>query len=359
MAPSTHSPAKDAMPPISALQTAPAPAAVVDGYGRRLRYLRVSVTERCNLSCHYCNPVKGCFGHGADTLDWDDLDFLVGTAVEHLGVEAIRITGGEPTLRPGLANWIRGIRRHGGLRDVSMTTNGVLLAQQGEALRSAGLNRVNVSLDTWDPRRFAEVTRGGSLERVLHGLEMARHLFDRVKINCVALRGITIPEIERYIEYSHEKGVEVRFIELMPIFDQKEFYNKHFIPTEKLMQAITSLGHELIAEEDTGPAARNRTGYGPATTWGIKGTNARIGFISQMSNTKCLTCNKLRVTSDGALKPCLLMPEEVDLLTPIRRRDPQPLIRAMRLAFLSRPERYDARTALEAPVGRPMQATAG
>ncbi len=335
------------------------PAPVIDSFGRRLRYLRISVTDRCNFSCHYCNPVKGCFGHGGDTLSWEDLDFLVATCVEQLGVEAIRITGGEPTLRPGLADWIRGLRRLDGLRDVAMTTNGVLLARLGPELRDAGLDRVNVSLDTWDDARFSEVTRGGSLARVLEGLESAIQNFKRVKINCVALRDVTIPELDRYVRYSHENEVEVRFIELMPIFDQKEFFAKHYIPTEALIDALTNLGYKLVAEEDTGPASRNRTGYGPATTWSIEGTRARVGFISQMSDTKCLTCNKLRLTSDGALKPCLLMPEEVDLLTPIRRRNPKPIADAMRNAFLLRAERYDARTALEQPVGRAMQATGG
>jgi len=336
-----------------------APAPVIDGYGRRFRYLRVSVTDRCNLSCKYCNPVKGCFGHGADPLSWEDLDFLVATCVEELGVEAIRITGGEPTLRPGLAGWIAGLRRMEGLRDVAMTTNGVLLPRLGPELRDAGLDRVNVSLDTWSPERFSEITRGGSLARVLEGLDAATHLFKRVKINCVALRDVTIPEMDQYVRYSDEKGVEVRFIELMPIFDQKDFFHRHYIPTDELLAAISELGYRLVPEDDDGPANRNRTGYGPAKTWLVEGTRARIGFISQMSDTKCLTCNKLRMTSDGALKPCLLMPEEMDLMGPIRARDPNGVTRAMRHAFLTRPERYDARTALEQPAGRAMQATGG
>jgi cyclic pyranopterin phosphate synthase len=332
---------------------------LVDDFGRRLRYLRLSVTDRCNLSCHYCNPVKGCLGHEADTLSWDDLSFLVDCCVGELGMEAIRITGGEPTVRPGLIEWIRSIRGHAALQDISMTTNGVLLSRMAEELASAGLDRVNVSLDTWDAGRFAQITRGGSLPRVLEGLHAAIRTFARVKINCVSLKGVTIPEIEEYVRFSHEHSVEVRFIELMPLFDQKEYFRQHFLPTEELMRAFEDLGYRLVAEADEGPAARNRTGYGPATTWAVEGTRARIGFISQMSDTKCLTCNKLRLTSDGALKPCLLMPEEVDLLTPIKSRDRGAIVKAMTKAFLDRADRYDAQTALEKPVGRPMQATGG
>lgn len=334
------------------------PRAITDRFGRRLRYVRISVTELCNLACTYCNPVKGCAATHQHRLSWDDLDFLVDVCVNDLGVEAIRVTGGEPTIRPGLADWIRRIRRHGGLRDVALTTNGVLLEKMADELRHAGVTRVNVSLDTFDAEKFRAITRGGSLERVLAGIEAARTRFERVKLNAVALRDFNDHELPDFVAFSDRTGVEVRFIELMPIFDQKEYFHRHFLAVEELQRKLAELGYELHAEGD-GAAAGNRTGYGPATTYRIAGSRARIGFISQMSNTKCLACNKLRLTGDGSLKPCLLSPEEVDLLPAIQTRDRAPIVAAMRRSFLDRAERYDALVALTQPVARTMQATGG
>lgn len=332
--------------------------ALVDRFGRRFRYVRVSVTDLCNLSCHYCNPVRGCASTHEHKLSWDDLEFLVDVSVNDLGAEALRITGGEPLVRPGLAAWIARIRRHEALRDVAMTTNGILLKAMGPALREAGLDRVNVSLDTFDADRFAEITRGGSLGRCMEGIETAQRLFRRVKLNCVALKGSIQQDLERFVVFSDERGIEVRFIELMPIFDEKAYFHEHFISVEEVKSQIAALGYELVPEGD-GPADGNRTGYGPATTFRVSGTRARLGFISQVSNTKCLSCNKLRLTSDGALKPCLLMPEEIDLTGAIQRRDREAVASAMRHQFLSRADRYDALTALTKPAGRGMQATGG
>jgi len=333
-------------------------ASLADRFGRRFRYLRISVTDLCNLSCMYCNPVKGCAGVHPHKLSWEDLDFIVDVAVNDLGAEAIRITGGEPLVRPGIVQWIKGIRRHGGLRNVALTTNGILLAGMAASLREAGLDRVNVSLDTFDPVRFREVTRGGSLERCLDGIDAALLNFGQVKVNCVALRGAVETDLERFIRFSHDRRVEVRFIELMPIFEQKDYFHTNFISVDELRGMIAALGYRLESEGD-GPAEGNRTGYGPATTFRVVGTRARIGFISQMSNTKCLSCNKLRLTSDGALRPCLLMPEEVDLSPAIKARDRAAAADAMRRQFLGRAERYDPETALRGPSGRGMQSTGG
>ncbi|MDK2973053.1 MAG: 3,8-cyclase [Candidatus Sumerlaeota bacterium] len=335
-----------------------APSPVVDRFGRRFRYVRLSVTDLCNLSCHYCNPAQGCASTHQHKLSWDDLDFLVDVSVNDLGAEAVRITGGEPLVRPGLAGFIRGIRRHAALSDVALTTNGVLLERMGPALRDAGVDRVNISLDTFDAERFADITRGGSLQRCLDGIEAARTLFRRVKINCVALKPTVIAELADFVRFSHDKRIEVRFIELMPIFDEKEYFHAHFISIDDLRHHLDELGFTLVPEGD-GPAEGNTTGYGPATTYRVAGTEARIGFISQMSNTKCLSCNKLRLTSDGALKPCLLMPEEIDLLGPIHRRDRAAVGQAMRWQFMMRADRYDTAIAVGQPVGRGMQATGG
>lgn len=344
------------MPPITA--AAPHPNLVVDRHGRRLRYLRLSVTDVCNLSCHYCNPVRGCGETHPHRLSWTDLDFLVDVCTTDLGIESLRVTGGEPTVRPGLTTWIAGLRRFAGLRDIAMTTNGILLERMAPELKEAGLTRVNVSLDTFDPEKFRDITRGGSLQRVLAGIETARTLFPRVKLNAVALKSLTPPELPRFVEFSDRHGIEVRFIELMPIFDKKMYFDDNYISVEELMGELARLGWDLEPEGD-GPADGNRTGYGPATTYRVRGSNARIGFISQMSATKCASCNKLRVTSDGALKPCLLSPTESDLAPAIASRDRAAIVSAMRTAFLERPERYDEIVARTQSLGRSMQATGG
>ncbi len=348
-------------PPPATLLDAPRPAAapaVVDRYGRQLRYVRVSVTDLCNLSCHYCNPVKGCLNTHPHKLGWDDLDFLVDVSVNELGVESIRVTGGEPTTRPGIVEWIAGIRRHAGLREVAMTTNGILLAKMAPALKAAGLTRVNVSLDTFDADKYSDVTRGGSLTRCLEGIIASQEHFSRVKVNCVLLRDFNSAELGRFVSFSDQNRIEVRFIELMPIFGEKEYFHRNFISVEETISLITGLGYTLEAEGD-GHAAGNLTGYGPATTYRVKGTAARLGFISQMSNTKCLSCNKLRLTSDGALKPCLLSPDEIDLTPAVKARDRAVVASEMRRQFIERAERYDLTQALTDPFKRGMQATGG
>jgi cyclic pyranopterin phosphate synthase len=345
-------------PMMSTSEILTARPSVVDKFGRRLSYVRLSVTELCNLSCTYCNPTKGCGASHPYRMGWDDLDFLADVCVNDLGVEALRITGGEPTIRPGLTEWIRGLRRHPGLIDVALTTNGILLAKMAAELADAGTTRVNVSFDTFDEDAFREVTRGGNIARVLEGIAEAKRHFRRVKINAVALRDLNLSQLGRFVEFSNANEVEVRFIELMPIFDQKEFFHANYISVDELKQELARLGHVLVAEGD-GAAEGNRTGYGPATTFRVEGTRARLGFISQMSNTKCLSCNKLRLTSDGALKPCLLSPNEIDMSGAIKSRNRETIVNHMRKAFLERPERYDEIIAMTESLGRSMQATGG
>ncbi len=347
------------MTPAETKSAGPAPIPVVDRHGRRLRYVRLSVTDLCNLSCHYCNPVQGCSSAHPHRLSWDDLDLLVDVSVNHLGVEAIRVTGGEPTIRPGLADFIRRINRHPRLRDIAMTTNGIRLAQIGAELRDAGLRRVNISIDSFDSKKYADVTRGGSLARCLEGIHAARQLFAVVKLNAVLLRNLNADEVPQFIAFSDRHGVEVRFIELMPIFGEKAYFHREYISIDEVRGRIADAGYALEPEGDTRCANGSPNGYGPATTYRVGGTGARIGFISQMSDTKCLSCNKLRLTSDGALKPCLLSPDEIDLLPAIKERDAAAVASVMRRQFLDRAERYDALRAFTDPFSRGMQAIGG
>lgn len=343
------------MPWVDLMNSAPAQTnhfmPVIDPFGRRLRYLRVSVTDRCNLSCHYCNPA-GPYRSETARLSWDDLDYLISVAVNDLGIEAIRLTGGEPTVRPGLADFIARINRHRGLTDISMTTNGIRLDALAPELARAGLRRVSISIDSLDHFRYAAITRGGSLARCLEGIAAACGYFDTVKLNIVALRDFNMPnEIETFIEFCDKYKVEFRVIELMPIFDQKQYFHSQYISATEIQEELLNRGIQLIQTE--------KTGYGPAESYQIEGTNARIGFISQISETKCDTCNKLRISADGAIKPCLLSPEESSIVDILQSRNRKDLCRYLRKAFVKRPLRYDQNSAMTKSLQRGMQAIGG
>jgi cyclic pyranopterin phosphate synthase len=325
---------------------------VVDVHGRTLRYLRVSVTDRCNLRCEYCSPNGTCPTLAPEPLSWDDLRWMVKVAVDRLGVEALRITGGEPTVRPGLVEWVRSLQAVDGLADVSMTTNAVRLAEMAGPLAQAGLRRVNMSMDSLKPDRFRVITRGGDLHRVLRGIEEAKRHFMHIKINVVALKDRTTGELADFVAFSDRHDIEVRFIEPMPLDDEKVYWRDVFVPVAELKQRLVESGHILE------PVERS-TGYGPSTTFRVSGTRARLGFISQMSCTKCATCNKLRMTSDGTLRPCLLSAEEVPLKTVIAARDEQAFVSALSGSFLSRPREYRLEDAVGKSLGRSMQCIGG
>jgi len=328
---------------------------VRDQLHRPLGVLRLSLTARCNLACPYCLPD----GHDPPGLLSHEQRLMVIEAAVALGARRLRLTGGEPLLHGGVEALIAAARPLG-LHDIALTSNGgLLLSRLAEPLRAAGLDRVNVSLDTFDAERFAEVTRGGTLARVLDGIHTARRVFSRVKLNAVLLRGVNSEDLPRFVEFSDQYGIEVRFIELMPIFGEKDYFHRHFFSVSEAQDALARAGIHLEPEGSAGPAEGNRTGYGPATTYAVQGSTARVGFISQMSSTKCLSCNKLRLTSDGALKPCLLSPNEIDLAPAIHRRDRAAIADAMRQQFLERAERYDLVEALNDPFRRGMQATGG
>lgn len=337
---------------MSHLPVAMAPC-VRDRFGRTLRYLRLGITDRCNLSCLYCNPGGRCVTFAPEPLSWADLAWIVEVAAGDLGIEALRITGGEPTIRPGLADWIRTMRsRLPAIRDVSMTTNGLLLARLAVPLAQAGINRISLSLDSLRPTTFRAITRGGDLKAVLAGFNAAVPVFGLVKINAVILRQSNLEELADFVAFSNQHRVEVRFIEAMPLGDDKGQWRAAFVPVSEIRQRIQAHGYELVAD---GPSV----GYGPSTSWRVVGTQARLGFISQMSCTQCATCNKLRVTADATLRPCLLAPDEVPLADIVRRRDADALADALSVAFLTREAQYSLRGATTSPLGRSMQCIGG
>jgi cyclic pyranopterin phosphate synthase len=282
-----------------------------DQYGRLLTDLRVSLTDRCNLRCVYCMPEDGIdFRPPAELLQDDELVTLVEIAAE-LGVEKIRLTGGEPTVRPGIVSLVRRVAAIPGIRDLAMTTNAVLLEALAAPLAEAGLTRVNVSLDTMDPGKFSRITRGGHVDRVLAGIERAEAVGLRpMKVNSVVVRGFNEADVVPLAALTLERDWEVRFIEVMPFGTVADVADAGIVRSEETMARI---------EAALGPLAPlDLTGGAPARTYRLRGASGTLGFISPVSEPFCVKCGRIRLTADGRLRLCLLRDDEADLLTPLR-----------------------------------------
>jgi len=302
---------------------------IPDSFGRTINYLRISVTDRCNLRCLYCMPVEGVpqMSH-SEILSYEEIWTVVRAAAE-MGISRIRLTGGEPLVRAELPKLVHMISEVEGIEELSLTTNGTLLNEYALELKQAGLSRVNVSLDTLKTDQFRYITRLGRLETVLDGIQAAKEAgLGPVKINTVVMRGINDDEILDFARMTYE-GWHVRFIELMPFKDVAEF-----VPSIELRQHISLLGNL----EPCAPV----TGNGPATYYRLAGTRGTIGFVSPLTETSfCSRCNRMRLTPDGKLRPCLLGEDEIDLKTPLRNKASMEEIKRLILeAVASKPERH-------------------
>lgn len=288
-----------------------------DGFGRSIEYLRVSVTDRCNFRCLYCMPVEGLPWLQRETLLTDDEIVDVVRQLAALGLRRIRITGGEPTLRPGLPALIARMRAAATLDDVSLSTNGVRLAGVARELRAAGVDRVNVSVDSLRPERIAAVARRNLAFDPRAALDAALDAgFDPVKVNVVVLRGVNDDEIETLAALALERPVHVRFIELMPVGDVHGAGPEHFMAADEILERLERRFGPL--EAAPGPPRGN----GPARYHAIAGARGSIGVITPMSHTYCASCNRVRLTADGRLRTCLFGEHEVDLRTPLRSGEP-------------------------------------
>ena len=280
---------------------------ILDSFGRSINYLRISVTDRCNLRCIYCMPPEGVpqMFHN-EILSYEEIQTVVQAAAE-LGINRIRLTGGEPLVRADLPELIKMLSQIEGIQELALTTNGTVLKKYALELKQAGLSRVNVSLDTLKPDKFRYITRLGELKSVLEGIEAANEAgFDPVKINTVVMRGINDDEILDFAKMTYKDGWHVRFIELMPFKGVAEF-----VPSIELRQHISLLGK-------LEPCA-SITSNGPAMYYRLSGAKGAIGFISPLTETSfCSRCNRMRLTSDGKLRPCLLGEDEIDLRMPLR-----------------------------------------
>lgn len=292
---------------------------LIDTHGRPITYLRVSVTDRCNFRCVYCMPAGGIVQRDhAAIMRYEEIAAVVRLAAEH-GVRKVRLTGGEPLVRADLPALVRMIAGIPGVEDISLTTNGFLLEKMAPALRDAGLTRVNVSLDTLNPETFARITRGGSLDTVLRGLEAAeRQGFAPIKINVVVMRGVNDGELCSLARLSLERGWIVRFIELMPVMNQQPWGESFPHPSE----AFISIRDVQEALKPLGLAPVLSSHLGPAREYTLEGGKGRVGFISPLSDHFCEQCNRLRVTADGSFRPCLLQDIEIPFLAALRAGEP-------------------------------------
>ena len=335
------------------------PRPLVDGFMRRITYLRLSVTDRCDLRCSYCMPERMTFLPKKEVLSLEEL-YELATGFIARGVTKIRITGGEPLVRRDIIDLFSALGRrlgppgHGGLEELTLTTNGTQLAQHADALARAGVRRVNVSLDTLDRARFAELTRRDSLPQVLEGIAAARAEGLKVKLNAVALKGVNEDELPDLIAWGHDEGHDVTLIEVMPLGDVEEERLDQYLPLDSVRARLEA--RWTLTDSD------HRTG-GPSTYVDIAETGGRLGFITPHTGNFCAGCNRLRVTATGQLYPCLGGGEQVDLRRALRSDDAEAqLSAALDEALRIKPEKHhfrmDARGAAPA-LARHMSMTGG
>ncbi len=286
---------------------------MLDNYQRDINYLRISITDRCNLRCRYCMPKEGLsqIGHD-DILRYEEILRVVRSSVS-LGVAKVRITGGEPLVRRGIVPFVAALKALAGIEDLSLTTNGILLERCAADLFQAGIRRINVSLDSLNPDKYHDITRGGSLADVLRGIAAVYDQgFSPIKINVVAIKGFNDDELLDFARLTLENPYQVRFIELMPLGHPGRDNLGKYLASEAIMGAIAN---KYSLSPVNGEGARMD---GPAKMYRIEGGRGEIGFISPVSHHFCHLCNRLRLTADGKLRACLLSDEETDLKTPLR-----------------------------------------
>jgi cyclic pyranopterin phosphate synthase len=302
--------------------------ALVDSHGRKINYLRLSVTDRCNLRCSYCMPATGVSKVScSEVLRYEELLALAAAAVR-VGIEKIRVTGGEPLVRKGLPAFLQQLAQLPGLRQLVLTTNGVLLAEQAQALKAAGVQRLNISLDSLRPATFASITRGGELARVLAGIAAAEAAGFPIKINMVVMRGINDDEVADFAALTLDKPISVRFIEFMPAA-RTENYRSLLVPGHEILNALA----RRFAIE---PLASGVL-CGPSRNFQISGAAGTIGLITPLSGHFCGDCNRIRVTSTGMARSCLFGSDAVDLKPFLSGTDSVALEQALRRLAEAKP----------------------
>lgn len=285
---------------------------LIDAFGRVHTNLRVSVTDRCNIRCFYCMPAENVrFKPRHELLTFEEIVRVVRVAAA-LGVNKLRLTGGEPLVRHDLPLLVQKLVEIPGITDVALTTNGILLAEQAEALKDAGLHRLNISLDSLDPETFFRIARREGLDRVLAGIAAAKRAgFQQTKLNAVAIRGLTEPDIVPLSRFAREQGMEMRFIEFMPLDAEGNWDNQQVLSGQQIREVLEAEFGTLV------PARRDDPSQ-PATDYAFADGGGMIGFINPVTQPFCAACNRLRLTAEGQLRNCLFSTEEWDVRAVLR-----------------------------------------
>jgi cyclic pyranopterin phosphate synthase len=312
------------------------PGVMIDPFGRHISYLRVSVTDRCDFRCVYCMAEDMTFLPKREVLSLEELERLCSAFVRR-GVKKLRLTGGEPLVRKNVMSLIRGLGRHldsGALEELTLTTNGSQLAKYASELATVGVKRINVSIDTLDATKFRELTRWGDLDQVVRGIDAAQQAGLAIKINAVALRGVNDSEFDRLIRWSHGRGMDITFIEVMPMGEIGD--------TARLDQYMPlSMARAEIERQFTLTESGHRTG-GPARYFDVAETGGRLGFITPLTHNFCESCNRVRLTCTGTLYMCLGQEDAADLRAPLRASgDDELLDRAITAAIARKPKGHD------------------
>jgi len=329
---------------------------LVDPFGRAITYIRVSVTDRCDFRCAYCMSEDMTFLPKPDLLTLEELDRLC-SAFVRLGTRKIRVTGGEPLVRRGIMTLFRSLSRHvgsGALDEVTVTTNGSQLQRFARELADCGVRRVNVSLDTLDPRKFKEITRWGDFSQVMRGIDAATAAGLKVKINTVALKGFNDGEAPELVAWAHGRGHDLTFIEVMPLGDVQAARFDQYLPLSELRASLS--------RRFTLTPSRYASG-GPARYFDVSETGGRLGFITPLTHNFCESCNRVRVTCTGTLYMCLGQDDSADLRAALRRSESdEPLEEAIRAAIARKPKGHDfliERERSHASTSRHMSVTGG
>jgi len=329
------------------------PSRLLDSYGRLHNNLRISVTDRCNIRCVYCMPEQVTFLPRAELLSFEEIERFVRIALT-LGINKVRLTGGEPLVRRDLPRLVEKLASIPGLRDIGLTTNGILLAPLARTLREAGLKRINVSLDTLDSDKFQQLTRRPGLEQVIEGIIAAKEAgFDPVKVNAVAIRGSTEDDVVPLGQFARHYGLELRFIEYMPLDAGHQWERAKVLFASDIIEILERGIGPLVAARDQDPRA-------PALDYDYADGAGRVGFIASVSRPFCLSCNRIRLTSDGKLRNCLFALDETDIRSLLRGgADDQQIAQAVRDCVASKWEGHEINTARFIQPERLMHAIGG
>jgi cyclic pyranopterin phosphate synthase len=332
----------------------PRPAPLVDGFGRVHTNLRISVTDRCNIRCFYCMPAENAeFMERSELLTYEEIERFV-RVVAPLGVNKVRLTGGEPLVRHEMHKLVARLVLIPGISDVSLTTNGVLLAQQARGLWDAGLRRINVSLDALSAAKFKQITRRDGYEQVIAGIRAAQEVgFDPIKVNAVSVRGLTEDEIVPFGHFARETGVQVRFIEYMPLDADCAWQRDKVLFAHEIVEALSREIMPLLYCGRPDPSA-------PATEFEFADGVGRVGFIASVSEPFCMNCNRFRLTADGQIRNCLFSLEEIDIRGLLRGGGTDAEIEAaVRRSIGAKKEGHEINTARYIQPTRPMYSIGG